>query len=571
MVKSRKTDTYDSRLVFLRYSVIFFAIIILFQLFTRSVVDHKTVLASAQSQQLTKENVEPKRGTIYASSESGTYPVATTNEVYTISLVPKNIKDKKKTAQKLADILDLDGQEIFDKINNNKVYLPPTAQRVEREKALKIVDLNIPGVLVVPTYARYYPEDSLASQVLGFVDFDNIGHYGIEGYYNDVLRGLGGTIKAQKDSLGRLISSFSTNNSAQNGDTLVLSIDQNVQYVAQEKLEAAIKEYKASSGQIAIVDVKTGAIIAMASSPNFNPNTFNEVKPEDIANFSNPIISSVYEPGSIMKPIVVAAGIDSGKLDPKQEGDYGAYVMVGSYKINTATFKAFGHENVTQVLENSDNVAMVSYANQIGNQTMYDYFQKIGLDSKTGIDSDGETTGHLKPANKWPDILRATASFGQGIAVTPLQILMAYQAIGNNGVLVQPHIVSKIIKPNGSERVIATKTIRQVFKPSTTSILKDMLISVVTNGEGKKAAVPGYVIGGKTGTAQIPNPDAKGYLEDAHIGSFAGLVPADNPRFAMLVKLDKPTTVKFAESSAAPTFSQVAQFLLQYYQIPKTQ
>lgn len=577
MARQSEAKDNNQRIVFLRSLTIFIAILIGFKLFTQSILNHKIILASARNQQLTQENVEPKRGTIYATSVStdGTYPIAITDEEYSILLVPRNIKDKKLVAQKMADILGLDADDIYGKINNTKVYIPPIARRIDKIKANEILKLNYAGVVVKPGYSRYYPEGTLASQILGFVDFDGIGRYGLEGYYNDVLKGLGGRIKAETDSLGRLISFVgnNTNSSAQDGDTLVLSIDQNVQYMVQQKLDDAIKKYQALSGEIAIVDVKTGGVIAMASSPNFDPNKFNEVKSEDINNFSNPIISSIFEPGSIMKPIVIAAGIDSGKLDPNLEGDYAASIKVQGFTINTATFKSFGHENVTQALENSDNVALVTYSNLMGNDTMYDYFKKIGFGTKTGVDSDGETTGRLIPANKWSDILRATSSFGQGIALTPLQMLMAYQAIGNNGELVQPHIVSQIIRPDGSEHNIGTKDVRQVFKKSTTDIMKKMLISVVTNGEGRRAGVPGYLIGGKTGTAQIADPVNGGYLKGDHTstGSFAGLVPGDNPRFAMIVKLDQPQTVKFAESSAAPTFSEVAKFLLQYYQIPKNQ
>lgn len=566
--KAARESTKDQKVVFLRSLSVIVAIILLFQLFSRSVVDHRSILASAKSQQLTQQSVEPERGKIYLSSSDGQYPVAITQEVYDISLVPKNIKNKHAVANKLADILGLDSNDIYQKINNDKVYLPPIAKRIDKSLAQKIIDLNLAGVLVQPTYARYYPENNLASQILGFVDYSGTGRYGIEGYYDDELRGKGGVIQSQKDAKGRAISFAGNQEQTQNGDTLILSVDQNVENMAQQKLDAAIKEYKAQSGSISIVDVKTGAIIAMAASPNFDPNKFNDIKAEDQSNFINPVIGSLYEPGSIFKPLIVAAGIDSGKLDPNLEGDYAASVDVQGYTIHTATFKAFGHEDVTQALENSDNVALVSYANIIGNQTIHDYLQKMGIGAKYGIDSSGESTGKLKPANSWSDILRATTSFGQGIAVTPLQILMDYQMLGNGGELVQPYLVSKIIKPDGSIEVTQPKMLRRVVSEKTADIVRNMLIKVVTNGEGKRAGVDGYVIGGKTGTAQVADPDGKGYLENAHIGSFAGLVPADKPQFAMLVKLDRPTTVNFAESSAAPTFSEMAKFLLQYYQIP---
>lgn len=568
-MKSDPKEEADRRLGYVRFAVAVLAVVLLIQLFDQSVVNNSSAKKLADSQHIIKQSIEPRRGNIYAQTVDGLYPLATTDEKFSISVVPKNVKDKNETAKTLSEDLNIPKDQIFELINNDKPYIPPLKKRIDAVIARKIADRKMVGVLVIPEFVRYYPENDLASQVLGFVNYENQGSYGLEGYYSEPLRGLSGSVIAEKDNKGRFINILSKQSSSKDGDSLVLTIDQNVQFVVEQALKEAIEKFGAKSGQVVIENVKNGAIIAMASSPSFNPNKFNEVKKEDQNVFFNPVIGSVYEPGSIFKPIIVSIGLETQKFTPDFEGTYSNMTVVQGYEIHTAQDKSFGKENITQILENSDNVAMVSLADKIGNDTLHEYLEKFGIGSKVGIDSDGETTGYLPPLKLWRDIHRATISFGQGISVTPLQILMGYQTIGNDGKLVQPRLVEKIITSTGEQRNLDSKDLRQVISPQVASDVRRMLISVVERGHGKKAAVEGYKIGGKTGTAQVPKTDGPGYEEDTHIGSFAGLVPGDNPQFAMLVKLDKPSNVEFAESSAAPTFGKIAKFLTTYYQIPK--
>lgn len=569
MVSSTSQNSVNKRLNFVKFFVVVLACVYIVNLFNQSIINNSEAQELADNQHIIKQSVEPRRGDIFAQTVDGLFPIATTSEEFNISVVPKNIKDKNETAKMLSENLGLPYEEIFSQINNDKPYIPPIKKRVNKETAQKIADSKMVGVVVIPEYVRYYPEENLASHLLGFVNFENKGNYGLEGYYNELLGGLSGMVIAEKDNKGRFISILSKQNDSKDGDDIVLTIDQNVQFVAEKSLGKAIEKYGAESGQIIIENVKTGAIVALASVPNFNPNKFNEVKSEDQNVFFNPVIGSVYEPGSILKPIIVSIGLDSGKITPDSENTFGNMVVVQGYEIHTAQDKAFGKENITQILENSDNVAMVWISQQIGSEIMHDYLGKFGFGATVGIDLDGETTGSLPKLKDWRDINRATISFGQGISVTPLQILMGYQAIGNDGLLVKPKMVEKIISSDNTERVIETKELRKVVSDQTASDVRRMLISVVERGHGKKAQVEGYKIGGKTGTAQIPKKDGGGYEENVHIGSFAGLVPGDKPQFAMLVKLDKPSNVEFAESSAAPTFGEVADFLIRYYQIEK--
>lgn len=543
-------------------------IAVIFRLFQKQVVEHDAYVAMAKNQQVTSKENLAKRGSVLIhddlESSGSTIEAALDIDKYEVSVVPKNLKDKKDTATKLSSILGIGYDEIFNKINNDKVYLPPLAQGLASEVADKINKEDITGVIVSPQFSRYYPENNLLSQVLGFVNADGKGTYGIENYYNSELTGYSGKTTAEKDTLGRMIDVLSTD-PPKDGDTIVLTIDRSVQYFVEKALEKALTDYQADSGSIIIVEPKTGRIIAMANKPDFNPNEYSKITAENLGVFVNQAIAGAWEPGSIMKPITMAAAIEQGKVTPETTGDYGNYVTVDGHEIHTATDVAYGHETMTQVLENSDNVAMVDVSNKLGNQAEYDNLVKFGLLNKTGIDTSGETVGQVPKLKDWRNISRATISFGQGITVTPIQIIMAYAALANGGKLVEPHLVDKIISSTGEETNIQPKEVSQVISAETAAKIRDMLVSVVVNGHGKKAAVPGFSVAGKTGTAQIAKADGSGYEEELFNGSFAGFAPANDPKFAMIVRLNKPKTVKFAESSATPVFGQIANYLLNYY------
>jgi cell division protein FtsI/penicillin-binding protein 2 len=324
------------------------------------------------------------------------------------------------------------------------------------------------------------------------------------------------------------------------------------------------------------MDPSNGAILAMASNPSYDPNKFNEVSGDGQRIFLNPATSLAWEPGSIFKPIVVAVGVADGKIEPDSKpteipGGFGESVNVGGYDIHNSQRKSYGYETVTQILENSDNVGMVWIANKLGNETMANYFKKFGFGGKTGVDIAGEASGQIAPAKKWKDVNRATISFGQGMTATPLQIVSSFATLANKGKYVKPRILDKIIEASGKEKQIESEDPVEVVSEDVAKKTTEMLVSVVVNGHGKKAAVSGFKVAGKTGTAQLVKEDGT-YDEEAHIGSFAGYAPADNPQFAMLVKLDKPKSVEWAESSAAPIFGEISDWLLNsYLKIPKTE
>ena len=542
-----------------------------FKLFQKQILEHKKYLELAKGQQIVKQEIIPKRGKIYVKEGAELYPLATNLTFYSLSVVPKHLLDKTETATKLAPILGLNEKELFEKINNDKLYLPPIARKLDEERANEIKALNLPGVYLEEENVRYYPEGELAATILGFVNAEDEGQYGLEGFYNAELKGEKGILLGEKDLKGRVIS-FIDKSKSMDGADLILTIDRTIQYEAFRRIQEAVKKFQAVSGSIIILDPQTGAILAMASYPTFDPNKFNEVKKEDYWLFLNPIIGKTWEPGSVFKVITMAAGIDSNTITKDTTEYFDASVKIGGYEIWTYDKKPHGRQNMTQVLETSNNVGAVYVIQKVGKELFYKYLNNFGFGALLGIDLDKETTKPLREWKSWKDVELATMSFGQGIAVTPIQFITAVSAIANGGKLIRPHIVDEIVSPEGKREKIQKQEIRQVISPSSAEIVTEMMVSVVEKGHGKKARVPGYKVAGKTGTAQIPKKDEKGYEEGKSIGSFVGFAPAENPRFVMLVKIDEPKTVEWAESSAAPVFGEMATWLLKnYLQVPPSE
>lgn len=557
---------WQKRLSLIIVSVGLIALSLVGRLYQKTVIEHAETVQAAENQYAFRKEVVGRRGEIVIQiGESVYYPLATNERKYQVLAVPNNIRDPKDTAAKLSTILGISEQELREKIDNKKLYIPPLKRAVSREDADKIAALHLRGILLLPELDRIYPEQGLAAQLLGFVNAEGKGNYGIEGTYDSVLRGETGYQVGEKDNQGRLIS-LGDEVKARDGAMIVLSIDREIQHFVERALADAVKEFEADGGTVLIMNPKTGAIVAMASNPSFNPNTYNEVPSDKQSIYGNPAVASVWEPGSIMKPLVMALAIDKGLVEPDTTETFGASVRVLNHDIYTAEKKAFGTQTMTQVLENSDNVGMVWIANKLGNQDEYDGLGKFGFGKIPDLKLSSVTTGSLPNVKTWNDLTRATVSFGQGVSATPLQMVMAYSALANKGVAMQPYIVAQVRDDQGVLTETKPTPLGQVVSEETSWKLGLMLESVVLKGHGKRAQVPGYRVGGKTGTAQVPNPEG-GYYDDRHIGSFAGYFPISDPQYAMLVKLDNPKNVKFAESSAGPTFGKIAAWILQNKQV----
>lgn len=566
------------RLGSLSLFAVILGLIILWRMFDISIIKHSHYLILAQDQQRFEKIELAQRGKIFVHDSYADprklYPLAFDVKQFAVWVVPHNIKDKQAMSDKLASLLSLSQNEIFDKINNDKLYIPPIKRGLSLEEANKIKTEELAGVLVVPEYGRYYPEETLASHVLGFVNADGDGKYGFEGHYNNELKGLAGNIRGEQDTLGNVINLIDQKN-PQDGNSYVLTVDRGVQYFVEEKLNEALQTYQADSGTVVIMDIETGGIVAMASSPFYDPNNFREVAKADPGLFINPAIAGLYEPGSIFKPIVMAAALDQGVVTPDTRNVFNSSVEIGGYTIHTATGQAFGDENMADILQNSDNVGMVWVSDLLGKDKEYSYINDFGLFDKTHIDLDTEAVGYAPPFKLWQDINRATIAFGQGISVTPIELVTAYATIANKGIYIIPHIVDKIILQDGTERTVEKKEGNRIIKEKTSSDLANMLIQAVDKGHAWRAGVQGFYVAAKTGTAQIPQESGGYESNDSGLGiynhSLAGFAPADTPRFAMLVKLERPKTNRYAEDTAGPLFGQIASYLLNYYyHIPPT-
>lgn len=547
--------------------------VVFLRLYSLQVIAYSTYRKLAEGQHTLFKELFAQRGEIFLKDKEELYPVAVNRETKMAFAVPKETENPRETIIKLADWLQLDQDELKNKFSNPEDMYEILKHRLTDSEIEKLQKAGLKGVHLADEFYRYYPSGKLTANVLGFVGWkgnDFGGRYGLEAYFEKELSGQSGKIKQNRDAFGRWTA---TNNrtivSAKNGDNILLTIDHIVQYETEKILESAVQKFKASGGSIIVMEPDTGKILALANYPTFDPNNYANV--EDINVYRNPAVNDAYECGSVFKPITLAAGLDSNKISPNTTyKDTGSIIEAG-YTIKNSDLKANGTQTMTQVLEKSLNTGAVHVEKLLGNKNFADYVKRFGFGEKTGINFPGENKGDIKNLNNLRiDIQFFTASFGQGITVTPIQLISAYSALANGGVLMQPQIVEKIIHADGNNEEIQPQEIRRVISEKSSLEISQMLRSVVVEGHGKRADVPGYLVAGKTGTAQVASSETKGYEKGMTIGSFAGFAPVDNPRFAILVKIDNPKTIEWAESSAAPTFGELMKFLLEYYGVEPT-
>ncbi|PJE57761.1 MAG: penicillin-binding protein 2 [Candidatus Portnoybacteria bacterium CG10_big_fil_rev_8_21_14_0_10_38_18] len=565
------------------YTFVFFIglifLVVIFRLFTLQILKHSFYKTLAANQHQSFQTIYPSRGEIFMKDEHTNsdspfllFPVAINKDFWTVYAVPKEIENKEETVEKLSPLLGVEEETLKERIEKTDDPYEPLKNKVDEDTVNGIKEFNLEGIHFESENWRYFPASELACHVIGFVGFDGdkkVGRYGIEGYYQEELAGKPGFVEAKKDSLGQLISvGDRILAQPEEGVDLVLTIDPNVQFFVEGKLKETIERLEAPSGTIIVMEVKTGAIKAMASWPTFNPNKYNEVK--NINLFLNPAIYEAYEPGSIFKPITMAAALDKEVIEPNTTYEDKGFTEVAGRIIKNALDRAEGIQTMTQVLEKSLNSGAIFAEQRMEKDDFKKYIQRFGFGQKTGIDLSGEEKGNVSNLDTKGDVEYATISFGQGIAVTSIQLIAAFSAIANDGILMKPYVVEKIIYKNGEEEITKPKEIRRVISSETASRLSAMMVSVVKNGYSKKAAVPGYLIAGKTGTAQIPDFEKGGYTEET-IHTFGEFFPALNPQFSVLIKVDKPKGINFASESIAPLARQIAEYILNYYEIPPTQ
>jgi len=567
-----------SRLYLLIFFIILVGFILISRLFDLQILKHNFYKDLAANQHGIYQILFPKRGEIFIkdrfygrSSSSQLFPLAISKDWAMVYAIPQKINNNEEVVKLLAPLLEIDESVLRQKIGKRNDPYEPLKHKLSSEVSEKISDLNIEGIVLASESWRYYPHGSLASHVLGFVGFsedEQLGQYGIEGYYDPKLGGESGFLEGEKDAQGNLLAIAKHYfQPVEDGIDLILTIDPNIQFFVEGKLKEVAERLKAEGGTIIVEDPKTGAIKALANWPTFDPNNYSEE--ENINIFLNPAVQSLFEPGSIFKPITMAAALDEKLLTPQTTYQDEGFVKIGGYTIANSVKAPAGIRTMTQVLEQSLNTGAIFVQQLMGKEIFKDYVKKFGFNKTTGIDLGGEVKGDISNLNNKRDIEYATAAFGQGIAVTPIELIAALGAIANDGKMMRPYIVEKMIYSNGEEKITEPKTIEQVISEDTAETLTKMMVSVVENGHAKRARIPGYFIAGKTGTAQVPDLE-KGDYSDKTIHSFGAFFPAFDPQFIVLIKLNNPQGIQFAESSVVPVFKEIAQYIINYYEIPPT-
>lgn len=562
------------RIYVLVFFVIVFGFVIILRLYFLQIINLSSYRNFAENQHKVSQVLTPKRGEIFLSEGSGTYPLAVNRDLQMAYLVPKEVENKDEIISKLSETLNLEKDFIAKKLSDPEDMFEILKRKLNNDEVLKIKELKLSGVYLTPESFRFYPSGELGSQLVGFVGSDGekeVGRYGLESFFEKELRGNEGKLNQERDTGGRWISIADREmKPAENGKSFVLTIDHTVQYEVEKILKEAIEKHRADNGTIIVMEPKTGKILAMANFPNFNPNEYGKV--DDMSFFMNNAVSLPYESGSVFKTITLAIGIDDGKIDPETTYVDTGVISEAGYNIKNSDKKSYGTQTMTEVLEKSLNTGVIHIEKLVGNKKFAEYVKGFGFGEKTGIDLPSEASGNIKNLEFLKrNIEFFTASFGQGITMTPIQLLSAYSAIANNGMLMKPQIIKEVIHPDGRIEEVASQEIRKVISEDSAKKVSKILRNVVTNGHGKRADVPGYLVGGKTGTAQVASATSKGYEEGITIGSFAGYAPTDDPQFAILVKIYHPKDVPWAESSAAPAFGKVMKFLLEYYKVQPTE
>lgn len=573
MVGQRRSRSRTDRIRPLEFLAGLIVIVIIGRLFSLQVLQHGFYKALAEGQHGLYEQLFPTRGRILMSDvgSSATYPLATNEPRKLVFANPSKLVESPETvARRLAGLLDLDEATIISRLQKPNDQYEPLQHGVERSLAERIAALKITGIEFADELVRFYPEGNEGSHVSGFLGYDETqrkGQYGIEGSFDQELRGQDGKIDAERDAAGRWIAIGGREiQPARDGDDIVLTLDRAIQHVACSKLDEAVAKHGADGGSVVVLDPKTGAVLAMCGNPNFDPNEYAAV--DDASAYLNPVLYDAYEPGSVMKPMTMAAALEAGKVTPTSTYvDEGA-VKIGSFTIRNSDGESHGQQTMTQVLEESLNTGAIYAMRQVGPRSFAESLEKFGFGAKTGIELQNEQSADTSALREGKEIYAATASYGQGITATTLQLASAFAAIANGGTLIQPSIVKEVRHADGTTTVTQPKTVRRVISQQTATTLSAMLVNVVRNGHGQRAGVPGYYIAGKTGTAQVARQDGPGYEPDITIGTFAGFGPVSDPKFVMVTRINRPRDVQFAESSAAPLFGSIANFILDRLNAP---
>ncbi|TSC80907.1 MAG: Uncharacterized protein G01um101429_32 [Parcubacteria group bacterium Gr01-1014_29] len=496
---------------------------------------------------------QSRRGDIFFEDKDGVLvPAATTHRTYTLEGNPRQIENPTALYEKFVALLPLDKDTFLERASARDTTYTVFMQNISRDTAANIANFTTPEIWLSKDEKRVYPQGTMASHLLGFVGFSDIGRsgrYGLEQQYEDILNG-----------------SDARSGFAQNGSDLILTIDPHIQSIAHELGTKLVETWNAVSAGILVLEPKTGAILAMDSMPGFNPNAYQEVKDYDI--FLNPFTQKVFEMGSIVKPLTMAAGLDARSITEATTYYDAGQVQIGDATLSNYDGKGRGLQRMYDILDQSLNTGAVFIMQQLGKRAFHDYMRRFGLGESTGVDLGQEVAGNLSNLEIGNNVEYATASFGQGIAVTPLGLASALSAVANGGELMRPYIVKRIEDTKGVSTETLPAVRRRVLRTETTEIVSRMLADVVDKTlAGGIVSMPRYRIAAKTGTAQISNKTAGGY-SDMYLHTFFGYAPAFDPRFLILLYLEEPRGVRYASQTLSEPFRKLAEFIITYYKIP---
>ena len=543
------------------------AVVIIVQLFTLQVQDRYNTKNYAAQYQTYKDDIMPQRGLIM---DDNGLVMASNIWVYNIYAAPQGLTQSQsgKIASQLAGFLPTVSADTIKQAvtyTDAKHIYNLIASAVDSDTAQKIQAAKLTNIYLEPQPRRTYPNNTMLSDLLGFANNENQGAYGVEGYYNNQLHGTAGTRLAERDGDGNpiILGQIQLTPAVDGGD-VSLTIDSGIQLMVEQELQKGMVEHQAEKGMAIVADPQTGAILAWASFPNYNPNDFYKTDP---ALLTDPMVTDVYEPGSTFKILTAAIGIDTHTITP----DSNAGTLPGcviKYGQRICNYNSVGYDNQTPIvtLIHSSNVGAMWIAEHYGPDKYYDYLKKFGIGAQTGVDLSGEGQGILRTPDQksWSPLDFLTNSFGQGVAVTPIQLVAAVSAVANGGKLMKPYVVSKITDGDKVIQENKPTVVRQVISPESAKITTGMLVDAVQQGETRLAGVKGYKIAGKTGTTSL-------YNSDLTIGSTIAYAPADNPRFIVLVRYDKTKDTPWGSNTAAPVVADILQQLFIRYNIPPTE
>lgn len=545
-------------------------LVVVARLVQLQIINHDQYAEQARTIHLDQETLLDRRGALL---DRHGHPLAASEDTFDVMVEIQAWRDPVKAeeaARRVAEMTGGDWREMVETVASTDVFEVPVARGLDYRTSQLVEELGLRGVRLLRSSHRVYPEGSLAAQLLGITGRDNIGLTGLEADLNAVLAGSHGSLVYERDALGNPLALGEQKTvPPQPGANVVLTIDRYIQRLVERELAKAVREHKATGGSIIVVQPETGEILAMANYPAADLTDPDLSSESSLELLRNRAVTDTYEPGSTFKLITMAAALDAGLVSPGTWWEDTGVVSIGGWTISNWDFSANGSQTVTQILAKSLNTGAAWLASLLGPERFYDYVQRFGFSSPTGIDFSGEAPGQVRtPANDpegWQPVDMATNSFGQGLSATPLQVAMAVAAIANDGLYMKPQIIRQITGPAGS--TFEPEPGEQVIAPETARTLREMMGVVVEGIPAYLLEVQGYTVGGKTGTASIADGNGS-YKDGAYISSFVGVAPLDDPKLVILVKIDEPQDVPWGTVVAAPAFETIVQDALAYLKIP---